>query len=409
MQQENNTDKAKIKVWQKAAVGVLVALSLFAAGYISSDDDKAVENQQEPASGDAVSVVTQAVVIRKFERFTEVQGNCESKNLALVSPRIAGVLENFYVDEGDVVTAGKTKLFTTDSVKTAQAVEMAKHLLDVEQCAKREAQANLQKVKADFDKAEVDYKRFKRLLTKAAVTADAFEQQQSRYKQLKAVVKLAKANVDLADANVKMAQAALAISTKDLADTLITAPISGKVSHRFQEPGEMGDPGVAALRIDDTSLIEVSAFLPSRYYAEVVAGKTKIEVFIAGRNIGRYPVFYKSPTINPKLRTFEIKCLLETPDEKIAAGAMANIRVVFEAKDGLAVRSVSVQQRSGKNVIFVVRDAKAHQVQVETGLDNDGWTEVKSDEIKQGSLVVSMGQDMIDDGETVSVQREGVN
>jgi len=388
---------------KKICITILVIL-VIGIFFLLKTDNKAT-NLQETPSG--TPVVVTKITERNFERFVAVQGNLESKKFAMVSPRIAGTIEEFYVDEGDVVVGGKTKLFKTDAIKLQEALEVQKHLLNVEECTRREAIANLEKTEADFHKVELDYHRFERLLEKKAVTIDAFEQQQSRYKQLKAVVKLAKANVDLAIANVQKTKADWAISQKDLADTVIYAPINGKISYRFKEPGEMGQPGEPVVRIDDISLIEASVYLPAQYYKEVITGKTMAEVIVSDKNIGKFPISYKSPTINPKLRTFEVKCLLDNSSKSIAPGAMAQIKVILETRQGLAVPSTAIQKRDGKMIVFTVRDDKAESTEVQTEIENDGWTEVIGDKLNIQSLVVSMGQDMLDDGQLVSVQKEG--
>src|SRR4030042_656173 len=61
------------------------------------------------------AVVVTAVTAKTFERTASVQGNLESKNYALVSPRIMGTIESFFVDEGNSVVANESKLFATDS------------------------------------------------------------------------------------------------------------------------------------------------------------------------------------------------------------------------------------------------------------------------------------------------------
>ncbi len=351
-------------------------------------------------------VVATAIKTRTFERFVEVQANLESKNFALVSPRIAGIIENFFVDEGNTVIANETKLFTTDSVNLQQVVEIQKNLLAIANSTLQQAAANLEKTQADFNKAELDFNRFKRLYEKKAVTADAFEQKESQYKQLIATITSAKANVELAQANVEKAKADLAIAEKDLADTIVYAPINGKISQRLKEPGEMASPGEPTIRIDDPNLIEISAYIPAQYYAEVIEGQTKIGVNVAGENLGEHYISYKSPTINPKLRTFEIKCILENPKQTIAAGAMAEVKIILETREGLAVPTEAIQSRENQFIIFVVSGEKAHKVPVEKGLENDGWTEVISSELNEQSLVVAMGQNMLEEGKAVSVQKE---
>jgi len=353
------------------------------------------------------AVVTTQVAMREFQRSLAVQGNLEAMNSAMVSPRIPGVLEAIFVDEGDAVTANETKLFQTDAANLKENLDISRHSLRVAQYAKQQAIANLEKTRADLHKTKLDYDRFKRLFEKQAVTADAFEKQESQYLQLQASEKLSATQVDLAAAQEEQAKAALVIAGKSLADTTIYAPISGKVSMRLLEPGEMGSPGMPVVRIDDISLIETCAYLPASYYSEVISAKTMIEVVVSGKNMGQFPVSYKSPTINPKLRTFEVKCLIDNASAGIAPGAMAQIRVILESKQGLSVPSTAIQRRGGKAIVFTFSGDKVRMVEIQTGIENDGWTEVISDKLNEQSLVVSMGQDMLEDGQVVSVQKGG--
>ncbi|MGB8227297.1 MAG: efflux RND transporter periplasmic adaptor subunit [Sedimentisphaerales bacterium] len=383
---------------------IIIALAVYLAVYHKMKTNRDSANQpkiEEPK----IAVVAAPVTTRTFERTVNIQGNLESKNFALVSPRIAGTIEKFFVDEGNNVIANESKLFATDSVALQQVVEIRKKLLDIANSTEKQAQANLEKTQADFNKAEIDYNRFKRLYEKKAVTADAFEQQESLYKQLIAAITSAKADIDLTKANIEKAKADLAIAEKDLADTIVYAPITGKISQRFKEPGEMGRPGEPAVRIDDNIIIDTSAFLPAQYYPEITEGQTKMKISVSGRDLGEHDIYYKSPTINSKLRTFEVKCLLDNPAQTIAAGEMAEISVVLETRKGLAVPTESILRREEQFVIFVVRDGKAHQVQVKKGIENNGWTEVVSSELNEQSVVVTMGQNMLDEGKAVSVQK----
>jgi RND family efflux transporter MFP subunit len=384
-----------------------IATAVIAVGFwlVQAKRSRATEQNNTVQETKRIPVVVAYPVRRTFEQKIVTQGNVEAKNIAMVSPRIPGTLEEIFVDEGDRVTAGQTELFHTDDVKIQQSVIISEHDLAVARCAERQAQANLEKVIADFNKAELDFKRFERLLEKDATTQDMFEQQQSRYIQLAAARKLAAAQVELAAEKVRQAEAALTIAGKDLTDTSILAPISGKVSMRLADPGEMGSPGHPVIRIEDTSLLEVSAFLPAAAYPSVTAGQTQMRVTVSGIDLGPRTISYKSPTIQPKLRTFEVKCLLEDPPEGIAPGAMADIAVILMSREGLGVPSAAIQQRAGRSVIFVVEGDTAHQIDVQTGLDSNGLVELLDGNVTEASSVVTMGQYQLDDGVAVSIQK----
>ncbi len=409
---EQNTQPAKSGKTLKVLIGLVLIVCLGAGGYfIYQKKAGAQEQGKEQASTERrtenrVAVVTTAATRRPFARTLVVQGNVEAKYFAMVSPRIAGPIERIAVDEGDAVVAGETVLFATDSVALQKNVQIAQNNLAVAAASRREAEANLEKVKVDFHKAQLDYKRFQRLFEKQAVTADAFEQQQSRYEQLAAAVKLAEAQVELTAARHAQAGAALAIAEKDLTDATIVAPIAGKVSARLREPGEQGNPGEPVVRIDDTSVIEVAAFLPAAHYAGVVPSQTRMRINVGGVELNDQVVTYKSPTVDPQLRVFEVKCLLKDPPQGVAPGAMADVVIVLESREGLGVPSRAIQQRGGHDVVFVVENDVAHEKVIETGFEGDGWTELVKGDVTPGAAVVSMGQNMVAEGTAVTVQQQ---
>lgn len=403
------TPSGKSHTARNVSIGVAALVCLGAGGYLlyqqksRAGQPAATELQSRPQR---TPVVTTAAAIRDFERVLVVQGNLKSKNFAMVSPRVPGTIEAIFVEEGDTVAAGKTRLFQTDAANLEKNVQIKEHATLVARSASREAAANLERIMVDLEKAQLDYDRFERLRDKQAVTADAFEQQQSRYRQLQASRKLAEAQVEVAVAKEAQSQAELAIARKDLADAVVYAPIDGKISARLQEPGEMGNPGRPVVRIDDTSVVEMTAFLPAEYYAAVIPGQTAVRIQASGVDMGRHVITYKSPTIDPRLRTFEVKCLLTDPPEGVTSGAMAQIVVALESRRGLGVPSQAVQQRGGQTVVFVIENAVARQVPVTTGIETDGWTEIREGEVKEGAAVVTIGQSMVEAGMAVSVQQE---
>ena len=108
------------------------------------------------------------------------------------------------------------------------------------------------------------------MLKTNAVAAQVAEQQETELQQCDADVKHTQALIDLAKAQLEQARLSLTIAEKDLGDSLVVAPVSGWVSERFREPGEMAGAGTPVLRIEDLSLLEISVFLPEEYYAHVV-------------------------------------------------------------------------------------------------------------------------------------------
>ncbi|MBN1626753.1 MAG: efflux RND transporter periplasmic adaptor subunit [Deltaproteobacteria bacterium] len=370
----------------------------------ASKDDSLNDNNS------GISVVATPSRMMSFVDGVETFGNAESKNFALVSARIPGVIDEIYVDEGDHATAGKTGLFQTDRIKVTQAVEIARQSVSVAEYTHRARLASVAKAEADFEKARVDYERFRRLYENdGAVTKNAFESQETRFKQLKASLDEARANADLAERQTEQAQSNLIIASKDLEDSIVKAPLTGFISARYREPGEMAGAGTPVLRIDDPSVLEISAFLPAEYYSGIKTGKTILHAYVNEIDLGELTITYRSPTIDNRLRNFEVKALINNPPDGVASGAMARIKVVLGRHKAIGVPRKSLLKRTGGDVIFLAEGRKARMVQVTTGLQMDGWVEIVSGDVKEGAPVVTMGQDQLEDGSLISILREDKN
>jgi multidrug efflux pump subunit AcrA (membrane-fusion protein) len=394
------------KLYISAGIIILICIGWLAYDHNSTASAAAQADSSRDAVKKTPVAVTGAKII-SFEELVETSGNIESKNYALVSARIPGTIDEIYVREGDQVIKGKTRLFQTDKIKVTQAVEIAKDNVSVTEAALKARKATVERVQADFDKAQTDYERYKRLYQKdEAVTQNAFESQESRFKQLKAALEEAKAAADLAQSQLEQAQSNLIIASKDLADSLVMPPINGYISIRYREPGEMAGAGTPVVRIDDTSVLEVSAYLPAEYYARVSAGATKMAVTVDGIDAGELPVSYKSPTIDNRLRNFEIKAVLNNPPHGVTSGSMAKIRVMMERRNAIGVPRQSIIRKADGNVIFLADQDKAKMIKVEKGLETDGWAEIKSNNVKEGQPVISMGQDRLRDEESISITKE---
>lgn len=350
----------------------------------------------------AVAVRVQPVAARDFERRLTVQGTLEAKNYATVASRADGNLDAIWVDEGDAVVAGETALFQIDPVGRENARTIAKQNLAVAQAALDVAQASAKKTEAEARKATLDFARYERLHQAGKVSDNEFESAEVARAQAQAGRAVAEAQVDLAERQVKQAEANLAIAEKNLADARILAPITGVVSARHAEPGEQMSVGKPVLRIDDLSVVEAAAYLPAQYYPDVVSGTTTFRLGIGGREAGAHAVTYRSPTIDPTLRTFEIKGQVAAADGLAVPGQMADLTIVFETRAGLGVPSAAVLVRGGKPAVFVARNGQAFLREVQTGFQNDGWTEILSG-LETGETVVVEGQTQLRDGLPVEI------
>lgn len=381
-------------------------LAVAALAVIMAGCDKKEEEGGQAVVQDKTRAVRVCNVVKyHFEDKILVQGTLEAKNYANVAARVDGNLVEIAVDKGDTVEAGKTRLFTSDKDNRERTVDTARQNLAAMRQNHKVALANVERVKVELKKADMDKERYVRLHKNGSATDNEVELYMTQYEQACAGLKYAEASADAVAEQVKGAEIALAIAEKDLADCIIYAPISGVVSKRLKEPGEQGSRGGVVLRIEDLSKIEAVAHIPAQYYSRVIPGETKIRLAIDGKDAGEYAITYRSPVIDTTLRTFEIKALIAGDANRgLVPGAMADITMVMLSREALAVPTHSVLQRNKGTMVYVPRDGVAVPCLVKTGLENEGLTEVSGEGIEEGAQIISEGQYMLSDNDKINIQ-----
>lgn len=340
-----------------------------------------------------------------FNNLVRVQGTLETKSFALVPARIGGTIEKLFVEEGDRVEIDQP-LCLIDRENLTHMVETRKQELAVADSLLEVSRAQLDSARAELKKANKDFERFQRLVTDAAVTVDRFEQIEIHRIGSQAAEKVVISEIKLAGARVRQAQALLTIAERNLADTTIRSPISGTVSHRFFELGEMAEVDKPVFRVDDTRVLEFSAYLASIYYPMIKPGETLVRIQVAGDEMGSYPISYRSPTVDEKLRTFEIKSLLPDHSPSVAPGMMARAEIILDSREGYGVPVRAVLQRGGETFIFSVEDGRAIAIPVTLGYKTDGMVEVISELPVTLKEIVSLGQKMLNEGDPVRIVQE---
>ena len=366
----------------------------------------------------SIPVSLQDVSQREFKELLRVQGTVEAVNIARVSPRISGPIEAIYVKEGDKVEAGKTKLFVIDPLKLEKNLEIRKQEVVIARLSLKEKEAQLKQVSADYEKSKIDAKRARLLWEDRSTSQDNYEKAQLKFKVSEANFEHVNTLIDLSREQLAKAQIALTIAEKDYSDSTVYSPLTGVVSEKLQEPGEMAAAGKPIIIVKDPKDTEVIAYLPAEFYHKVQEEKTPVEI----KNSIALPdnennkerteeakVTYKSPEISPDLRTFKIKCHTLNESKFMVPGGLVNLTLVLETRFGLAVPTSAIVNRNNSKAIFIEENGKAKLVEVSVGLENEGYTEVTSEKLKEGNKVIVIGQHLVNDGSSITVSKNVSN
>jgi len=234
------------------------------------------------------------------EQVRRLSGTLQPVEEANLSFQVGGRTESVKVKLGDTVKAGDV---------LAQ-LEQRSYLL-----GQQSSQANLQQAKATLSKAENEFHRYTELLAKKLVS-------QSAYEQTKAAFESAVSSVDLAKTQ-------LAISEKDLQDTTLVAPYSGRITKRLIEPSMQVVPGQASFEIEGDNGLEVKIMMPETLLKNIVKN-SKVNIhypaFAQQKSIG---VITEIGTRAETANAFPVTVLITKPFSQLRAGMTAAVDFAF--------------------------------------------------------------------------------
>lgn len=159
-----------------------------------------------------------------------VSGRIESRQTAQVSTRIMGTITRLFVKVGDPVRKGQT--LATISSQDIQA-------------KRAQTLASIAEAEAHLRNAQKDYDRFTNLYNKQSASAKELDNVTLQYKA-------AKSRLEAAQQMKNEVNAMMAYST-------LTAPFDGVVTLRSADEGDMANPGMPVVTIEQTGELVVSA------------------------------------------------------------------------------------------------------------------------------------------------------
>ena len=343
----------------------------------------------------------------EFVQKIRVQGNVETKAKAEVSSRISGTLDLMKADEGQRVRKGDI-LFQVDRIKLENDVKGQKHKLAVAEAELKIAVINNELARTVADKAQVDFNRADQLRKANAVSDDAYERAALNLKEAEAGVSKAEAQANYARAKVGQEQANLEIAEKNLSDSLIRAPFDGMVILKKKDPDEFVNTGDIIYRLEDPDRLELVTMISAVYYDRIVPGKTRAVIYAPNGSVaGEGIVGFRSPAIDSLSRTFTVK--IDIPKEfHMVSGQLCELDLILRREEGVGVPNQALlDRRDNRRAVFVVRDGRAEEVEVKTGIVDGKWTMLLNPAALKGLPVVVEGQAFLGSGDRVDIAPAG--
>lgn len=408
-------------------LSLLTSVVLLTTG-CSSD----VPSDDETADSGALTPVR--VQAAKVERVTlrptlDLVGTIAAipERTAVVSPQISGWVKKLHVVEGQSVRAGDP-LVELDARSARMAMKRA-HAVVAEKAAvisrlKRGylpqeiagARQDADKAAATVDGLRNELTALKELLDRREFSAVLYETKAKALKSAEAAQASAEERVKLLEAGTRPemideAQGLLDAAKADLEQTQlnlqwcsISSPNDGVVVQLLARRGQFFDRAVPLATVMDLSDVFVQLRIPSRHFGKVRKG-TLVEIQLTslpGR-ILHGEVTRISGRADPLTGNVVVFASVKNEDRVLRPGLSCQARLWLPAvADVLAVPLAAVADHSGTPVVTVIRDGKAHEVEVETGVETRELIEILKG-LSPGDTVATAGGYGLPDGCPVQI------
>lgn len=321
---------------------------------------------------------TAAVRVAKAHKRTvpiilEGIGNVEARSSVAIKSRIDGQIMEANVKEGQAVKKGDL-LFRLDSRPLNAQL--------------RQAEANLSRDQANYDKAMSDTARFAGLAKKGYSPVTRLEDAQSSVNVLSAEIRASRAAVELAKLNMDYAT--------------IRAPIDGRVGSILLTPGNMVEANDTQplLIINEMRPIYAQFSLPEKYIGELrahlAAGHAlHVEVRVQDEQASAEEgvLFFIDNAVDASTGTIKVKARFANENERLVPGQFVKARVTMDTlQNAIVVPSKAIQiNQNGFYVWVVGKDNKVEARNIETGPESNAFTVITKG-VKSGETVVTDGQ-----------------
>jgi RND family efflux transporter MFP subunit len=366
------------RIFARMSLLVLPGL-LFAALLFTSACGKGDAAKGAPPQGQAMPVKVKTAALQKVDDATEYVATLRSRDSAVVSPQVEGIITKILVRSGDHVADG-APLMQIDPAKQQATVKSQENARNAQQAQLKWAQQN--------------YERVSGLANAGVVSRQDLDQARSTLDQ-------AQEQLHSLDAQVNEQQVQLHYFQ-------VVAPRAGIVG---DVPVRVGDRVVTTTQlttVDRPGSLEAYIYVPIEKSGQLKMNLPVQIVDGSGKVLASSRITFISPQVDNTTQTVLAKALIANSNDSLRTAQFIRARVVWGSDQKPVVPVVAVSRIGGVYFAFVAEpDQKGgyvvHQKPLQVGqiVGNDY---VVLDGVKAGDKVVVSGTQFLIDGVPVVPQ-----
>lgn len=337
----------------KKSFQLVALLAVVLLGSCTGGKDKSAAEKVEEKPRVKLADVT----ARPVEQIQEYTATVEAEVKNNIAPSSPVRIDKIFVEVGDRVVKGQ-KLVQMDA-------------------------ANLKQKKLQLDNQKIEFQRMDELYKVGGASKSEWD--------------ASKMQLDVQETSYKNL----------LENTSLLSPVSGVVTARNYDNGDMYSGGEPVLTVEQITPVKLLINVSETYFTKVKKGapvNVKLDVFGDEEFEGKISLVY--PTIDPATRTFQAEIQLPNRDQKVRPGMFARATLNFGTLNNVVVPDLAIvkQAGSGDRYVYVYKDGKVSYNKVELGRRMGAEYELRSG-VPDNSQVVVAGQARLINGTEVEVEK----
>lgn len=353
----------------------------------------------------------------EYRTITEIvtaSGKIQPETEVKISPDVSGEIVELRIKEGDEVKKGDLLLKIKPDIYLS-AVDRARASVNSAKANKANSEAYLEQIKSKYTQTKNSYERNKVLWEQQTISKAEYETALSSFEMVSAELEATKKSVESAKYSVQSAEASLSEAEESLKKATIYAPMSGTISMLNIEKGErvvgtMQMAGTEMLRIADLSRMEVKVEVNENDIVKVKLNDTaliEVDAYLGETFKGVVTEIANSANVSgmsaDQVTNFVVKILLLKQSYKhlikdqnynpFRPGMSASVDIQTNTKANIltipiqcvttrADSTVKIKNKTTemdeelKEVVFVVSNDSAFLHTVKTGIQDSKYIEI---------------------------------
>ncbi|MBQ0080479.1 MAG: efflux RND transporter periplasmic adaptor subunit [Alistipes sp.] len=232
------------------------------------------------------------------------------------------------------------------------------------------------------------------------------ENAKAEYERMNELYSFGGASKSQLDAKRMAYDVALASYENQTENTTLVAPVSGIITSRNYDPGDMTS-SLPILVLEQIKPVKIMINVSENLFSKVSKGMKmaiEVEAYPGEKFVGT--VYRVYPTLNTQTHTFPVEVRLSNQDERVRPGMFARVTMSLGSKKRVTVEDRAIQKLPGSGdrfvYIYVPENQTVRYSKVELGRRLDNRYEVLSG-IEDADQVVIQGHMALKNGAKVDV------